>query len=406
MKRTHITLFLTAFTLLVLTAACTGLNTAGNEYSIPIYNKDPDLGITAVPSEMGDAYVNTFDRYTEIKTPSDGKIRIVAQNRISNEQMLRARGILLHYLSDVHGSLYGSTKDDLADKMAENNAILTLLNYRDDGSNRTQVDGQPLYEEELPVVGGEWYMNNMYEEHRDAAFEEILHLVHDYGIGVDGKGGNPGALPKYQKEIRKAEENALLKIWAVGMDPQKGWLLELTRENSVTQEYLASVVDSWYGCWGAWIDASIPESKQRGMWGFYLPKTRDEVFTEDPEGARIVQMFFPEYLNYNVRIDPEFSGSFSMRFNSSLPYTHKSRYLKDISLTGSLDSNIIVNSYDNSITGNSGYNKVLLSGKKSEYLIEILLDSVIVADCVALRDGKNTLKDVEELVFADGSLKL
>ena len=44
------------------------------------------------------------------------------------------------------------------------------------------IDGQELYWAELPVEGDEWYMKNDWE-HRDAAFEEILHLVHDTGIG-------------------------------------------------------------------------------------------------------------------------------------------------------------------------------------------------------------------------------
>ena len=49
-------------------------------------------------------------------------------------------------------------------------------------------------------------------DHRDAAFEEILHLIHDMGIGVDGSNSisNP-ALPEYQAEIRAAQINAIYK---------------------------------------------------------------------------------------------------------------------------------------------------------------------------------------------------
>ena len=35
-----------------------------------------------------------------------------------------------------------------------------------------------------PVEGDDWFVGCDYD-HRDAAFEEILHLVHDNGIGID-----------------------------------------------------------------------------------------------------------------------------------------------------------------------------------------------------------------------------
>jgi len=43
-------------------------------------------------------------------------------------------------------------------------------------------------------------------------------------------------------------------------------------------------------------------------------------------------------------------------------YTHHSQYLKDITLTGTNDSNIIINQLDNNITGNTGVNTVTFSG--------------------------------------------
>ena len=80
-----------------------------------------------------------------------------------------------------------SNKSAVANKMADNGAILMLLNGVDDGTNSAaELDGQPLYYGEMQVEGSDWYMQQNYE-HRDASYEEILHLVHDYGIGVDSK---------------------------------------------------------------------------------------------------------------------------------------------------------------------------------------------------------------------------
>jgi hypothetical protein len=230
-------------------------------------------------------------------------------------------------------------------------------------------------------------------------------MVHDYGIGVDGKGGRPGALPGYQKKIRAAQKAAMGTIWAFGAD-QTSWLKELENENSLSQEYLAAVIDSWYGLWGAWSDPSVAGSSRTGMWGFYLPKTRAEVGTEDPAGAALAEEFFCEWVSLNARVDSNFSGLFALRFDASLPYTHKSRYLKDISFTGSRDCSVRLNGYDNVIKGNGGWNKVYLSGSSSDYVLTSSGGVSILEDTIGGRDGRNTLSGVEELVFSDRSVRL
>ena len=45
------------------------------------------------------------------------------------------------------------------------------------------------------------------------------------------------------------------------------WLEELEREDLLAQEYIASVIDSYYGLWAAW------DEDEGGMWGIWrLPK--------------------------------------------------------------------------------------------------------------------------------------
>ncbi|PID87647.1 hypothetical protein CSB07_00495, partial [Candidatus Gracilibacteria bacterium] len=60
---------------------------------------------------------------------------------------------------------------------------------QDDGANKVaeKINAQPLYQNEIQTEGGDWYIKQNYK-HRDAAYEEILHFVHDNGIGVDGNG--------------------------------------------------------------------------------------------------------------------------------------------------------------------------------------------------------------------------
>ncbi len=357
------------------------------------------LGIEAVPTSLGNSYTSNFNRYTKVIAPNGKAIHIVAQSNIREEQIIRCRNILTHYLTDLEGAQFGSDKGAIANKMADNNAILTLLNGKDDGNNSVEVDGQPLYEEEIQVEGHTWYVNQDYN-HRDAAYEEILHLVHDYGIGVDGSNSNPGAAPEFQSAIRAAQKNALdNQLWGIGA---ADWIKELSNENSLTQEYLAALIDSYYGLWGA-----FTENPTHGMWGIYVAKTRAEIATEDPMGKELVSnKFFHSYLTYNARIDAGFSGTFSLRFDATIPYTHHSRYLKDITLLGNNNTNVTVNELDNDITGNEGINTVNFSGNIEEYEIVTAGNITTVRDKMADRDGTNMLKKIAHLQFVDQKMDL
>ena len=372
-----------------------------NSENQPIGQANPELGIeNIIPSNLGKEYSANFNRYTKVVTPNGGKIHIVAQSNLTDEQIVRTRSTLEHFLKNYPGSEYGDNKSELANKMAENGAILTLLNGQDDGNNPVEVNGQALFENEIQVEGHPWYINQDYNNHRDATYEEILHLVHDYGIGIDGHNSFPGAMPKYQSEIRQAQKNALsTNLWGIGVDK---WINELTDENSLTQEYLAALIDSYYGLWGGWTD-----SNTHGMWGIYVAKTRNEIFLEDPVGGEIMNnKFFHPYLTYNARIDSSFNGVFSLKFDSLKPYTNHSQYLKDITLLGNNDTSVYINQLDNNITGNKGTNTVIFNGNSSEYIIDITDIEISVTDKVSNRDGVNILKEIEKIKFTDQTIEL
>ncbi len=372
-----------------------------NSENQPIGQANPELGIeNIIPSDLGKEYSKNFNRYTKVVTPNGGEIHILAQSNLTDEQIVRSRNTLEHFLENYPGSKYGSNKSELANKMAENGAILTLLNGQDDGNNPVEVNGQALFENEIQVEGHPWYINQDYNNHRDATYEEILHLVHDYGIGIDGHNSFPGAMPEYQSEIREAQKFALSNnLWGIGADR---WINELTDENSLTQEYLAALIDSYYGLWGSWTD-----SRTHGMWGIYVAKTRNEILSEDPIGGEIMtNKFFHPYLTYNARIDPSFNGNFSLRFDSSKPYTNHSQYLKDITLLGNNNISVSINQLDNNIIGNQGTNTVIFNGNSSEYIIDISDDETSVADKVSDRDGINILQGIEKLKFIDQTIEL
>lgn len=376
-------------------------------------------GITTVPTGAAAQYRNNFCKYTEIIAPNGKPIAFYAQNSISNEQLVRARSILEFFLTNVPDSQYGADKTAIKNRMADNNAAMILINGSDDGN--PPANGQTLYQTENVVEGSAAYLIN---NPRDAAFEEILHLVHDTGIGVDGTNTQPGVLPAYQTEIRAATNNAVpASIQAGGQglwaSTDQNWLRELKNENSLSQEYLASVIDTYYGLAG--------KSSNGGSNDLYQPQTRDQIRTMDPMGWALVggdspRKFFSEYVTYDARVDAGYTGTFTTIFDANTQYTHKSQYLVNVTLTGSNSTNLIGNNQanrltgnnaDNVITGNQGNDTIngglgsdtaVFSGASNEYTITRNGNTVTVVDTVANRDGTDTLKSIELLTFSDTSV--
>lgn len=412
---------------LLLTLVFAGLNYQGQAQTL---SDDIDIssgyyGVIPLPESAPAAFhSDNFVKYTKIQCPNGEAIHFVAQDDISDAQIIRARTLLEFYLKNVPGSEYGSDKTEVMNQMGTNEAILLLMNGSDGDGPEPEVFGQPLYKNEIAVEGSAWYQTNDFE-HRDASFEEILHLMHDMGIGVDGIGGMPGALPDYQLLIRTAQENAALDDFAIwplgaGSDPDiSGWYSELAAENSLTQEYLASIIDSYYGLWEPW-----EEDPTTGMWGIYIAHNRAEIETEDPMGWALLPQYFSPYINVDMIIDPSFDGVFSLTNDPANPYTHKSQYLQHCYLTGSNNSGFKGNHLYNRLRGNSGNNSfegmkgndrldgnggentAIFTGAYDEYTVTNFDTYAIVADEVEDRDGVDTLWNIQKMVFEDQTVDL
>lgn len=379
-------------------------------------------GVVPLPATVPNQYISAgFVKYTKIACPNGEAIHFIAQNAISDAQIVRARTILAFYLQNKTGSQYGNDKSAVINTMGINDATLLLMNGSDDGTNDPMVNGQPLYEEEMAVEGHTWYQTNNYD-HRDASFEEILHMMHDMGIGVDGTNSIPNpALPAFQSEIRNAQLNAhnnSFEIWPIGaggsIPDVQNWYNELDNENSLSQEYLASLIDAYYGLWDPWI-----EDPTTSMWGIYKAHNREEIETEDPMGWALLPKYFEPYINIDMIIDPSFNGTFSLTLDPAQAYTLKSRYLQHVYLTGNnasslagndqynrLKGNIADNSFEgmkghDRLDGQGGENTAIFTGTMNEYTVTNLIDHAIVSDNTPNRDGADTLWNIQQLQFAD-----
>ena len=347
-------------------------------------------------TKLNKKYKNYFEKFIQYQAPNGKYINIIAQDKVSDEQLLKAYNVLSFYLTSHKYDM-----SEVANKLADNRAVLMMPNGADgDVKLKENVfTGQPLYQMETPVTGDSWYLKNDYE-HRDASYEEIFHLVHDYGIGTSS---NPGALGEVTATIKSAMNKALPKekkewgksgLW--GYD-SKDWLNELSAEGSLEQEYIVSVIDSYYGLWEAF-------EGDKGMWGIYIAKNRQAIMDRDPEGYKALTSFLPEYFTYMDRISPDFNGTFNMSLTDEL-YTKKSQYILNARLTGSVNSNLTGNDKNNILIGNSGNNVidgkegvdvVQFSGMSSEYEI----NGNEIKD-LKNRDGVDTLQNIEIIRFTD-----
>lgn len=373
-------------------------SSGGGVLEIPESCLDDEPVVFETPEDRVAERAAGMTRYATVSLPGHGEVLIYAQDQVSELQIRRARSLLKFFVTDVAGSMYGDDKGAVFDSMIEHGAVLMMPNGAHEEGNEPALEAQPLYADETPVEGSRWYLDNDWE-HRDAAFEEIFHLVHDVGIGTFVR----GALPGYQAELLTEAEAAVADgRWGQG---EEAWLQELEAEGSLAQEYIASVLDTYYGLWGAW------DETPGGMWGIYVAKTRDELDALDPRGRALLEAFLPEMLGYEARLDPAFEGTFSMAWDASLPYTHKSQYLLRVTLTGSAQSSIRGNAHDNTLRGNTADNR--LDGAAGDDVVvfcrprgDYEISTEGAETTVSGPEGVDTLVNVESIRFADAVVRL
>ncbi len=344
-----------------------------------------DLGflkIEKTPKNFKNYEAKGYTRYVGYKAPNGKNIHILIQDKLTDFQIARSYNILKHYLTNDPKFAYN--KSEVANTMANNNAILKLQNGSHTEDNEDDLMGQPLYQNEIQVEGGEWYMKQDYT-YRDASYEEILHLVHDFGFGVLGSSvGIAGALPQLQLDINTYQKLAYKnKVWTPEDDEYKEWEDEV----SLDQEYFASVIDAYYGLWGAWNDSRSPNSS---MWGVYKVKTRND-FTKDAVITDVQELFHPTF-QYTAYLSDQLSGEFSMKFDTSKPYTHHSQYLTKIKLNGKNDIKIIPNDRYNYIEGNDGVTTLVLEGKMEDYVISYTPDRKSPTAVIRMQQGLGAIR--------------
>lgn len=376
-------------------------------------------GIVTLPKNVPQVIREVFVKYTKIYAPNGKPIHILAQDGWTDDQIKKGRNVLEFILTDYPGSAYGSDKSVIANAMADRKATMVFFNtepdlrkaFRGPLRGATDLSMQDLRANECPAEGDDDYMNHIT---RDASFEEIWHLVHDYGVKQ--------VHPEMITEMRKANIAAEKSGW-------RGWPDDEPDEHP--NEYVGVLIDNYYDLWtvrpklyeGRDIaPEDVPEGQSH--FGRYFAGSRARMEEHDPDGYALIQKFFPPYLTYTPELPEYFEGTFSLDFHETMAYTYKSQHLVNVTLTGTNNSDLIGNAYENVLTGNAGDNiltggrgndtidggegkdTAVFSGPRTDYIIRIHNSDSKVTDKIANRDGEDSLKNIEILKFSDETVKI
>ena len=370
-------------------------------------SSSPD-GIVSLPDDVPSLFKEHFVSYTHVLAPNGKPIRILAQDGWTRDQIKHGRNVLEYILADHPGSAYGDDKSDIANALSDRKATMVFFNteaaleeaMKGGLENGTDLSMQDLRANESPAVGDADYMDHVT---RDAAYEEIWHLVHDYGIKP--------TRPEMIAEMRRANDAAAANGW-------RAWPDDEPHEHP--NEYTGVLIDNYLDLW------AVPPTKYEARpiesgeipsghshFGRYFANSRAALKELDPSGYALLEKFFAPSLTYTPELPADFDGAFSMTFDPDAPYTHKTRYLVNARLTGTNDSNLTGNAYDNVLAGNSGDNlidgrggedTVIFTGPTNDYEIERDGDTLKVRDRVEGRDGTDSLRNVEALTFSDQTI--
>ncbi len=233
-----------------------------------LYSELSDLSGTGVieigPHNVSGNIGKIFSKYVYTTAPNGGRIEIFGTSGVSDDQMIYAREIIEQYLTS-DGLIYKQKhKAIIANSLANKRSAMVFW------------DSEDQYEANISKVSGIGYnVQDLYATEswdsgrRDASYEEILHLVHNYGISP--------TLFEYQSRIQKANDDAIKSgLWKPWGDLPKA---------DFDDEYFAAAMDCYLGLW---------EGQGATLGGAYKPSSRAEMQDQDPVGYKLILDLFGE----------------------------------------------------------------------------------------------------------------
>ncbi|WP_045495998.1 hypothetical protein [Vibrio hyugaensis] len=293
------------------------------------------------------------------------------------------------------------------------------------------MNSQSLMYRELTVEGDCHYMSNFADycatlgEHadRDAAFEEILHLVQAHGIAPNASTSSlQNGIQAHALSIYSDMQAGKPTVWRPTQRDWEDWESDDFDPERVKQtgpsyshEYFAAALEAYMG---------VAKANGQGLDG-YQALTREEMQSQDPQAVDWISGLFHGYLQYTANIDSAGVKLYTEKTNSgTVPtfrmapnkdglveaYTYKSQWLTKVKIVGDQAINVIGNDQDNTFEGNSKNNSIYGEGGVNTYSVPHKLAECLVikakhsisVDCPNI--GTDELYNIQKIQFTDQTL--
>ncbi|WP_431787173.1 hypothetical protein [Vibrio harveyi] len=289
------------------------------------------------------------------------------------------------------------------------------------------INSQSLMYRELTVEGDCHYMSNFSDycaylgEHadRDAAFEEILHLVQAQGIAPNPSTSSlQNEIQAHALNIYNDAQAGKQTVWQPTQRDWQDWESDDFDPERVKQtgtsyshEYFAAAFEAYMG---------IAKANGHGLDG-YQALTRSAMHTQDPSAVEWISELFHSHLQYTAHIDsegvkvytdntrPGTVPTFRMSPNENgvvEAYTYKSQWLINVKIIGDQAMDVIGNDQNNTFEGNGQNNRIYGEGGVNTYIV-----SHAFADCTLVTaknvsvtcpsTGTDELFDIHNIQFTD-----
>ncbi len=370
-------------------------------------------GIVALPDSADDRIEAVFGRYTQFSAPNGSRVHFLSQDNVSDDLLIRTRGLVRQHLFDVPGTSLGADKSAAFNAMASRGATFVLFENAAayDDADADVVAFKALFGDRL----GELDASTIIRE-ASPSYTQIA-PAHDPSIGATARfvltQGLSAGIPAFQDALNTASADAV----TMGIYTPDG----ATPADEVDDEYLVVALDTYYGLYG-----HDPNSNgTAGLNGEYTALDRADMAGMDPDGLALIESFFRPNHRYSAFLDPAVNDTFEMEFDVAVPYTHRSQYLERVGIRTPSTARINGNDLDNVLLGNTsgttfegrggddiiegeaGTDIAIMSGPSTDYSITDIGDNVTeIVDSVMGRDGSNRLRGITQVNFTDMNVTL
>ena len=322
---------------------------------------------------LHDSFKNALDWYTHLRFEGGAMFHILGVESVRTEQILQLR----HRLQALIDRLR-LTETELEVAFADQ-ALFIWSDQDDFLENQGWVDDFDVIRSdvllaELSIAGSEQWLENSQDLSWSVAAQAVLRS-------------------RWEGENQRLELQAAFDT----STSTSTWLSQEHLRFSPLEQYAGVLTSLFYG--------------EPSTFGEHTAVSRQTLSEEDPLGAAWISALAPPFIDFEVRIDPQFTGSFYARRETELSWTQRSQYFRNVKCQGEFSQDLYAgaedhilrgNAADNLLNGGPGEDLIVVSGAQAEYDLETTSNGLLLFDSVQGRDGADLLQEIEVIRFSDG----